>query len=69
MRKIDGKFLTTAYKSKVLKSKFYEDPMQRRIFFLNFMESLEMICSQYKEIFEVLLDYTKMGGEDIKDYF
>ena len=27
-----------------------------------------MIFSQYKETFEVLLDYSKVGGEDIK-YF
>ena len=45
-----------------------EDPLQRRVFFLTFIESLEMIFSQYKETCEVLLDYPKIGGEDIK-YF
>ena len=39
-----------------------EDPIQRRIYFLTFLESLEMIFSQYKETCEVLLDYPKIGG-------
>ena len=46
-----------------------EDPLQRRIYFLTFIESLEMIFSQYRESCEVLLDYPKMGGDDvIEDY-
>ena len=60
--------ITTAYKSKILKSKLDEDPLQRRVYFLTFIESLEMIFSQYKESFGVLLDYPTIGGEDIKDY-
>ena len=32
------------------------------------MESLEIIFSQYKETFEVILDCPKIGGEDINDY-
>ena len=45
------------------------DPLQRRIYFLTFVESLEMIFSQYKETCEVLLDYPKIGGDDIiEDY-
>ena len=47
-----------------------EDPPQRRIYFLPFVESLEMIFSQYAETCEVLLDYPKIGGDDIiKDFF
>ena len=42
-----------------------EDPLQRRIYFLTFVESLEMIFSQYKETCEVLLDYPKIGWDDI----
>ena len=43
------KILTTAYKSKVLEFKLDEDPLQRRIYSLTFMESLEMIfCSKRK---------------------
>ena len=45
-----------------------EDPFQRRIYFLTFVESLEMIFSQYTEICEVILDYPKIGGDDIEDY-
>ena len=36
-----------------------EDPIQRRIYFLIFVESLEMIFSQYTETCEVLLYYPK----------
>ena len=60
--------MTTLYKSKIIKFKFDKDPLQRRIFFLIFLEPLEMIFSQYKENCEVLLDYPNIGGEDVK-YF
>ena len=42
-----------------------EDPLQRRIYSLTFLESLEMIFTQYKETFEVLLDYLKIGGVNV----
>ena len=46
-----------------------EDPLQRWIYFLTFVESLEMTFSQYTETCEVLLDYPKIGGDDIiKDF-
>ena len=45
-----------------------EDPLQRRIYFLTFIESLEMIFSQYTETCEVILDDPKIGGDDIEDY-
>ena len=45
-----------------------EDPLQRRIYFLAFVESLEMIFSQYKETCEVLIDYLKIGGGNIKEF-
>ena len=45
-----------------------EDPLQCRIYFLTFIESLEMIFPQYTETCEVLLDYPRIGGEDIKDF-
>ena len=44
-----------------------EDPLQRRIYFLTFVESLEMISSQYTETCEVIIDYPKVGGDDIED--
>ena len=43
-----------------------EDPIQRRIYFLTFVESLVMIFSQYTETCEVLLDYPIIIGEDIE---
>ena len=46
-----------------------EDPLQRRIYFLAFIDLLNMIFSQYRETCEVLLDYPKIGGGDvIEDY-
>ena len=58
-----------AYKSKIIRFKMYEDTLQRRIYFLTFVESPEMIFLQYKETCKVLLDYLKIGGDDvIEDY-
>ena len=62
------KFLTTAYKSKIIRFNFDEDTLQRWHNFLTFVESLEMIFSQYKETSEVLLDYPKIEGGDIIEY-
>ena len=56
------------YKSKNFRFKIDEDPLQRRIYFLTFVESLEMIFSQYTETCEVIIDYPKIGGDDIEDY-
>ena len=46
-----------------------EDPLKRRIYFLKSVELLEIIFSQYKETCEVILDYQKIGEDDIiEDY-
>ena len=46
-----------------------KDHIQPRIYFLTFLESLEMIFSQYTETCEVLIEYPKIGGDDIiEDY-
>ena len=46
-----------------------EDPLQRRIYFLTFIELLDMIFSKYRETCQVLLDYPKIGKDDvIEDY-
>ena len=64
-----AKFLTTAYKSKIIRFKMDEDPLQRRIYFLKFVESLDMIFSQYTETYEVILHHPKIRGDDfIEDY-
>ena len=43
-------------------------PLQRRIYFLTFVDSLSMIFSQYTETCEVIIDDPKIGGDDIEDY-
>ena len=58
----------TAYRSNIINYKMDEDPLQSRIYFLTFIESLEMIFSQYKETCEVLIDYPKIVGEDMNKY-
>ena len=42
-----------------------EDPLQHRIYFLTFIDSHDMIFSQYRETCEFLLDYPKIGGDDV----
>ena len=66
---LTAKLLTTAYKSKIIRFKMDEDPLQRRIYFLTFVEWLDMIFSQYTETCEVLLDDPKIGGDDIIEDF
>ena len=45
-----------------------EDPLQRWIHFLTFVESPAMIYSKYIETCEVIADYPKIGRDDIEDY-
>ena len=46
-----------------------EDPLHCRIYFLAFIDSLDMVFSQYRKTCEVLLDHPKIGGDDvIEDY-
>ena len=46
-----------------------EDPLHRQIYFLKFIDLLDMIFSKYRETCEVLLDYPKIGGDDVmEDY-
>ena len=40
---LTAKFLTKAYKSKIIRFKMDEDPLQRRIYFLTLIDSLDMI--------------------------
>ena len=62
---LTAKMLKTAYKSKIIRFKMDEDPPQRRIYFLTFVKSLEVIFSQYTETCEVILYYPNIGGGDI----
>ena len=45
-----------------------EDPLQLQIYFIAFVESLEMIFSHYTETCEVILDYLIIVWEIIEDY-
>ena len=66
---LTGKILTTVYKSKIVRFKPDEYQLQLRIYFPTFIDSLDMIFSQYRETCEVLLDYPKIGEDDIiEDY-
>ena len=53
---LTAKLLTTVYKSKIIRFKRYEDPLHSRVYFLTFVELLEIIFSQYTETCEVILD-------------
>ena len=52
----------------MIRFKLDEDPLQRRIYFLTFIDSLNMVFSQYRQTYEVLRDYPKLEGKNIKDY-
>ena len=45
------------------------DTLQYRIYFLTFVESLEIIFSQDTETCEVILDDPKIGGDDDIEYY
>ena len=68
MRNFNSKFSDDSIKTKIIRFKLDEDPLQRRIYFLTFIDSLNMFFFQYRETYEVLKDYPKMEGENIKDY-
>ena len=57
--------MTTPYKSNIIRFKMNEDLIQRRIYFLTFVESVEMIIPQYTKTCEVIIYYPKIGGDDI----
>ena len=52
----------------MIRFKLDEDPLQRRIYFLTFIDSLNMVFSQYRETYEVLRNYPTLEHENIKDY-
>ena len=66
--RLTKKLLITTYKSKIIRFKMDEDLLQRRIYFLTFVESLEMIFSKYRETCKIIIDDLKIGGDDIEDY-
>ena len=52
----------------MIRFKLDEDPLQRRICFLTFIDSLNMVFSQYRENYEVLRDYPRLEGGNVKYY-
>ena len=52
----------------MIRFKLDEDPLQRWIYFLTFIDSLNMVFSQYIETYEVLRDYPKQEGGNLKEY-
>ena len=63
---LTARLMTTSYKSKIIRFKMDENPLQSRIYFLTFIDSLDMIFSQYRETCEFLLDDPKIGGDNDK---
>ena len=47
----------------MIQFKLDEDPLQRRIYFLTFIDLLNMFFSQNRETYEVLRDDPKLEGE------
>ena len=62
------KLLTDAYKSKVINFTLDEDPLQRRVYFPSFVNSLKIVLSQFKETYIVLMEYASIRGNDSLDY-
>ena len=62
-------FVLLASVMTVIGIKLDKDPLQRRIYFLIFIDSLDMIFSKYRETWEVLLDYPKIGWDDVIAYY
>ena len=60
------KLLTTSHKSKIIRFKLDEDPLQRQVYFLTFVESLEIIFPSIKKLVNYLQIIQKIGGENIK---
>ena len=62
--KVTSKLLTIVYKSKFTKFKLDEDPLQRRGYFLSFMNSL----SKFSEAYMLVTNYPSIRGEELPDY-
>ena len=54
MRNFNKKIAETAYKSKIIRFKLDEDPLQRQIYFLTFIDSLNMIFPNIEKLLKFL---------------
>ena len=59
---LTAKLLTTAYKSKINRFKLDEDPLQRQIYFLTSIDSLNMIFPNIEKLLKSFLIIQKLGG-------
>ena len=66
--KITDNLLTATHKSKVIKFKLYEDPLQRRVYFLSFINSPKIVLSIFSETYTLLMDYPYIRGEELPYY-
>ena len=66
--KLTANLLKADYKSNFGKFKFDEDPLQRRVYFLSFINSHKIVLSQFLETKIMLMDYPFIRGEDFPEY-
>ena len=60
---LTAKLLTTAFKSKIIRFKLDEDPLQRRIYFLTLIDSLNMIFPNIEKLMKCSEIIQKWRGE------
>ena len=65
---LTAKVLTTAFKSKMIRFKLDEDPLQRWIYFLTFIDSLNMVFPNIEKLMKCSDIIQKMEGGTVKDY-
>ena len=68
MRNFNESFLTTVYKSNITRFKMDEDPLQRRIYFLTFIDLLDMIFTVQRKLW-ISSRLSKIGGGDVIEYY
>ena len=59
---LTAKLMTTAFKSKIIRFKLDEDPLHRRIYFLTFIDLLDMIFLNIEKLVKSFYIIPKLGG-------
>ena len=65
---ITAKRLKAALNSKVTKFKLDEDPLQHRVYFLNFINSIKNCYHKFKHTCMFVMEYPYIEGEGMPDY-
>ena len=60
--KLKDKLLTAAYKPRVINLKLDENPLQRRVYFIYFRNSLKIILSKISETYMLVMEYPSIRG-------